>query len=96
MDWKYAQPRIGWGAIVMFGAGISLGTALLQTKAAVWLATIFINAFSLMDAAFLGLMAIMSLFLILIHLDFASRYGISFRYDSYHNIHFAKSANSRC
>lgn len=72
MDWKYAQPRIGWGAIVMFGAGISLGTALLQTKAAVWLATIFINAFSLMDAAFLGLMAIMSLFLILIHLGFAS------------------------
>src|SRR5690606_744765 len=32
MDWKEAQPRIPWGTIIMFGVGISLGTALLQTK----------------------------------------------------------------
>ena len=32
MTWKEAQPRIPWGTIVLFGIGISLGTALLQTK----------------------------------------------------------------
>ena len=34
MTWKEAQPRIPWGTIVLFGIGISLGTALLQTKGA--------------------------------------------------------------
>ena len=38
MTWKEAQPNIPWGTIVLFGIGISLGTALLQTKGAVWLA----------------------------------------------------------
>ena len=35
MTWKEAQPNIPWGTIVLFGIGISLGTALLQTKGAV-------------------------------------------------------------
>ena len=34
MTWKEAQPKIPWGTIVLFGIGISLGTALLQTKGA--------------------------------------------------------------
>ena len=34
MTWKDAQPRIPWGTVVLFGIGISLGTALLQTKGA--------------------------------------------------------------
>ncbi|MBM6824392.1 DASS family sodium-coupled anion symporter [Veillonella magna] len=72
MDWKFAQPRIGWGSIVMFGVGISLGTALLKTKAALWLADAFINAFSLDQAGALALIAIIAAFLILIHLGFAS------------------------
>src|SRR5664279_3644439 len=38
MTWKEAQPRIPWGTVVLFGVGISLGTALLQTNAATWLA----------------------------------------------------------
>lgn len=38
MVWKQAQPQAPWGTIVLFGTGISLGTALLQTKAAAWLA----------------------------------------------------------
>ena len=32
MTWKEAQPKIPWGTVVLFGIGISLGTALLQTK----------------------------------------------------------------
>lgn len=72
MDWKYAKDRIDWGSIVMFGAGISLVTALLQTKAATWLADAFIHAFSLDSISAIALIAVMGLFLILIHLGFAS------------------------
>ncbi len=72
MDWAYAQARIGWGAIVMFGAGISLGTALLKTKAAPWLADIFVHAFALDTLSTVGLVAVIGAFLILIHLGFAS------------------------
>lgn len=72
LDWKFAQPRIGWGTIVMFGAGISLGSALLKTKAAIWLAKASIDLFHLNSAPVLLLIALLGLFLILIHLGFAS------------------------
>ncbi len=72
MDWSYAQPRVGWGAIVMFGAGISLGSALLSTKAADWLATATISMFGLNSAPIFLLIAILGAFLILVHLGFAS------------------------
>ena len=44
------RPRIPWGTIVLFGVGISLGTALLQTKAATWLANIVVAEFGLKNA----------------------------------------------
>ena len=72
MTWKEAQPRIPWGTIVLFGVGISLGTALLQTKGATWLADIVVAEFGLEQATALFVLAVMSLFLILIHLGFAS------------------------
>ncbi len=72
MTWKDAQPRIPWGTIVLFGIGISLGTALLQTKAAVWLAEIVVAQFGLQQATALFILGVMSLFLIVIHLGFAS------------------------
>ena len=72
MTWKDAQPRIPWGTVVLFGVGISLGTALLQTKGAVWLADIVVAEFGLKHATALFILAVMSLFLILIHLGFAS------------------------
>jgi anion transporter len=72
MTWKDAQPRIPWGTVVLFGIGISLGTALLQTKGAVWLADLAVAEFGLKQATALFILAVMSLFLILIHLGFAS------------------------
>jgi anion transporter len=72
MTWKEAQPRIPWGTIVLFGIGISVGTALLQTKGAAWLADLAVAEFGLKHAAPLLLLAVMSLFLTLIHLGFAS------------------------
>jgi anion transporter len=72
LNWKQAQSLIPWGTIVLFGIGISLGTALLQTKGAVWLADIVVAEFGLKQATALFILAVMSLFLIVIHLGFAS------------------------
>jgi len=72
MDWKKANPLIPWGTIVLFGVGISLGTALLQTQAAPWLANLIVAWFGLNAMPILTILAVMSAFLIVIHLGFAS------------------------
>lgn len=48
MNWKQAQ-AILWGTLVLFGIGISLGSALLSTKAAPWLATWITGTFGLQN-----------------------------------------------
>ena len=72
MGWKQAQSKIPWGTIVLFGTGISLGTALLQTKAAAWLANIIVANLGLAGASAFVILALLSLFLIVVHLGFAS------------------------
>ncbi len=72
MDWKVANPKIPWGTIVLFGVGISLGSALLQTQAAQWLASIAVQWFGLSHLSPLAILATMGAFLIVIHLGFAS------------------------
>jgi anion transporter len=72
MTWKEAQPKIPWGTVILFGVGISLGTALLQTQAATWLANIVVAEFGLKNATALFILGVMSLFLVVIHLGFAS------------------------
>ena len=69
---EQAQPRVPWGTIVLFGVGISLGTALLQTKAAGWLANIIVQNLGLANASAFTILALLSLFLIVVHLGFAS------------------------
>ena len=72
MDWKKANALIPWGTIVLFGVGISLGTALLQTQAAQWLANLIVLWFGLNQLPALTILAVMAAFLIIIHLGFAS------------------------
>ena len=72
MTWSEAQPRIPWGTVVLFGIGISLGTALLQTRGAVWLADLVVAQFGLKYASALFILGTMTLFLTIIHLGFAS------------------------
>jgi anion transporter len=72
MTWKQAQPRIPWGTVALFGLGISLGTALLQTKAAAWLADIIVKNLGLADAPAFAVLALLAAFLIVVHLGFAS------------------------
>lgn len=72
MDWKKANALIPWGTILLFGVGISLGTALLQTQAAQWLANIIVVWFGLNNLGALAILAVMAAFLVVIHLGFAS------------------------
>ncbi|MGE0060866.1 MAG: DASS family sodium-coupled anion symporter [Xanthobacteraceae bacterium] len=72
LTWKEAQPKIPWGTVLLFGIGISLGTALLQTKGATWLADIVVAEFGLKNATALFILGVMTLFLVVIHLGFAS------------------------
>jgi anion transporter len=72
MQWKQANPLIPWGTVVLFGVGISLGTALLQTQAAQWLADLIVSWFGLGQLPILAILAVMAAFLIVIHLGFAS------------------------
>lgn len=72
MTWKEAQAKIPWGTLILFGVGISLGSALLTTKAALWLAKIIVAAFGLQTMPVLLILAVLAGFLIVIHLGFAS------------------------
>lgn len=72
MSWKEAQSRIGWGTLVIFGVGISLGSTILSTKAADWIAHVIVNTFNLYDTTAFFIIAILALFLIIIHMGFAS------------------------
>lgn len=72
MSWKYAQEKINWGTLVVFAAGISLGSFLLNTGAAAWLSQATFGAMGLAGMPLLATIAIVSLFNIIIHLGFAS------------------------
>jgi anion transporter len=72
MTWKEAQPKIPWGTVVLFGIGISLGTALLQTRGATWLADIVTTQLGLGNATALVILGVLGVFLVVIHLGFAS------------------------
>jgi solute carrier family 13 (sodium-dependent dicarboxylate transporter), member 2/3/5 len=72
MDWKTVQNRIPWGTVIVFGVGISLGTALLTTTAGQWLGDLVAHHSGLDHASAFTAFAILSAFLIVIHLGFAS------------------------
>lgn len=72
MSWSDAQKRIPWGTVLVFGAGISLGSALLDTHAASWLSQSVMQGLHLDTLSPLAIFAVLSAFLVLIHLGFAS------------------------
>lgn len=77
MNWKEAQERIGWGTLLLFGVGISLGSAILSTKAAAWIANCMVTTFGFTDMSTFGILAVLAAFLIIIHLGFASATALS-------------------
>ena len=72
MDWKTLQGRIPWGTLIVFGVGISLGTALLSTQAGQWLGRFVVAHSGLATQGPVMVFAMLAAFLIVIHLGFAS------------------------
>ncbi|MES2280069.1 MAG: DASS family sodium-coupled anion symporter [Pseudomonadota bacterium] len=72
MDWKASQRGFPWGTVILFAVGISIGTALLRTQAAGWLANVIVQNLGLQNASAFVILMLLSLFLIVIHLGFAS------------------------
>jgi di/tricarboxylate transporter len=72
MSWKEAQNRVPWGTVIVFGVGISLGTALLGTQAGAWLARGLVDNLGMEGMSPFWVFAVLGLFLILIHIGFAS------------------------
>lgn len=72
LSWGNVEKLIPWGTIILFAAGISLGTVLLETNAATWLAKSFFQTFGLEKLPILFIVAILTAFTILIHIGFAS------------------------
>lgn len=75
--WREAASKIPWGTIILFAVGISLGTVLLKTKAASWLANTFFSSIGLPYMPLIAIIAFLSLFNIIIHLGFASATSLS-------------------
>lgn len=47
MDWKEAQQKVPWNVFVLYGAGLSMGTALVSSGAAKWLAGVMFGPIAL-------------------------------------------------
>jgi di/tricarboxylate transporter len=72
ITWKAVQSRIPWGILIQLGVGVGLGTALLKTGAAGWLATFVVDAFGVQHLSIFAMLAVLWLFLIVVHLGFSS------------------------
>jgi len=57
-----------WGILIQLGVGVGLGTALLKTGAAGWLANFVVSEFGIQQLSTFEILAILWLFLILVHL----------------------------
>lgn len=76
MSWNDVVHKVNWGTVLLFGVGISLGTALLSTKAATWMANEIVVGFGLENSTTIMVLAIMSLFLIVIHMALPVRQAL--------------------
>jgi solute carrier family 13 (sodium-dependent dicarboxylate transporter), member 2/3/5 len=72
LEWKEVQSRIPWGILIQLGVGVGLGTALLTTGAAAWLATYVVNEFGVQQLSIFAILAVLWLFLIVLHFGFSS------------------------
>ena len=72
LEWRQVQSRIPWGILIQLGVGVGLGTALLTTGAAAWLATYVVSEFGVQQLSIFAILAVLWLFLIVLHLGFSS------------------------
>jgi solute carrier family 13 (sodium-dependent dicarboxylate transporter), member 2/3/5 len=72
LKWTQVQARVPWGILIQLGVGVGLGTALLKTGAAAWLASYVVTVFDVQHLSVFAILAVLWLFLIVVHLGFAS------------------------
>ena len=72
IKWEDAVKYIPWGTVIVFGAGISLGSLLLNTGGAQWLSDKTFGSLGLDSMPIVATIIIVSIFNVLIHLGFAS------------------------
>ena len=72
VSWQQVQQRIPWGILIQLGVGVGLGTALLKTGAAGWLANHVVSGFGVQQMSALAILAVLWLFMIVVHLGFSS------------------------
>jgi solute carrier family 13 (sodium-dependent dicarboxylate transporter), member 2/3/5 len=72
LNWGQVQARIPWGILIQLGVGVGLGTALLKTGAAAWLASYVVTAFDVQHLSAFAILAVLWLFMIVVHLGFSS------------------------
>ena len=77
MNWKESQKGFPWGTVLLFAVGIAMGSALLKTEAAPWLARLIVDNLGLANATAFAIFMLLALFLIVIHLGFASATGLA-------------------
>ncbi|MCQ9329677.1 anion permease [Pelistega suis] len=77
ISWKDIQSRVPWGTVIVFGVGISLGTAILQTEAGQWLGSQIVAKTGIDGFGPVMIFAVLAAFLIIIHLGFASATALS-------------------
>lgn len=71
MTWEDAQKRIAWGTLFLFGIGISLGSAIISTRAGIRPAKAIAPLFGLSAAPALLVALTLAAFPIVIHPGFA-------------------------
>lgn len=72
LNWQQVQSRVPWGILIQLGVGVGLGTALLKTGAAGWLAHFVVDEFAVGQRSGFQILAVLWLFLIVVHLGFSS------------------------
>lgn len=72
-NWKDLVGTVNWGTLMLFGGAISLGTSLLSTGAAAWVAKNTIIALGIAQWPILAIVAVGSLFFAIFSLAFSAR-----------------------
>lgn len=62
-DWAAVEENVNWGIIIMYGGAVALGTALVDTGAAHWLATVLVSDAQLPPVVVLMMLAVVTIFL---------------------------------
>lgn len=77
LEWNDAERLVPWGTIVLFGAGVSLGGALIDTGAAAWVARASLGALGVAAFSPLSMLLVLAALNIVVHLGFASATGLA-------------------